>query len=203
MHKGLVREVHQIVDHETVVAFHMNGLAVAGPVRIVVPAHVRHQRRIGQSRIAHPEPDEAMTLDDRIGAHAGRGIDRLLRGHERAAALRIVFQAVIAADQRVALEPALRQRHQAVPAGVFQRRDLAVGLAVHHDMLAADRARQQRMLDLGVPAGGVPGVHGKGFWHWILRTASMSTDCIHYWSNIGKLALNFSICGNYVYIATG
>ena len=144
VHKGLVRQIHQIVDDEAVVALHMDGLAVAGPGRIVIPVHVRHQRRIGERGIAHPEPDEAMALDHGIGAHAGRRIDGLLRGHEGAAALRIVFQAVIAADDGVALEPALRQRHQPVPAGVFQRRDLPVGLPVHHDMLAADRARQQR-----------------------------------------------------------
>ena len=177
VHKGLVREIHQIVDDEAVVALHMDGLAVAGPGRIVVPVHVRHQRRIGQRGIAHPEPDEAMALDHRIGAHAGRRIDGLLRGHEGAAALRIVFQAVIAADDGVALEPALRQRHQPVPAGVFQRSDLPVGLPVHHDMLAADRARQQRVLDLGVPARGVPGVHGEGFWHG--HPPVLSTLCIH------------------------
>ena len=158
VHEGLVGEVHQIVDHEAIIAFHMNGLAVAGPGGIVVPVHVGHQRRVGQRRIAHPEPDEAMPLDHGIGAHAGRGVDGFLRGHEGAAALRIVFQAVIAADDRVAVEPPLGQRHQPVPAGILQRADLAIGLAVHHDMLAADRAGKQRVLEIDVPGGGVPGI---------------------------------------------
>jgi hypothetical protein len=91
VHKSLVREVHEIVDDETVVAFDMNGLAVAGPAGIVVPVHVRYQRGIGQRRIAHPEPDETMPLDHWIRAHAGRRIDGLLRGHEGAAALRVEF----------------------------------------------------------------------------------------------------------------
>src|SRR5262249_46770667 len=152
-------------DDEAIVAFDVNGLAVASPGRIVVPVHVRHQRGIGQRRIAHPEPDEAMPLDHGIGAHASGGVDGLLRGHEGAAPLRVELQPVIAADDGVALEPALGQRHQAMPAGVLQRSNPPVRLPVHHDMLAADRPRQQRALDLGVPARGVPGVHGKGFWH--------------------------------------
>ena len=86
MDEGLVRQVHQIVDHQPVVAFDMNGLAVAGPGRIVVPVHVRNQRGIGHRGIAHPQPDKPMPLDDGIGAHAGRRIDGLLRRHEGAAA---------------------------------------------------------------------------------------------------------------------
>ena len=161
VHEGLVGEVHQIVDHQAIVAFDVNGLAVAGPGRIVVPVHVRHQRRIGQRRIAHPQPDEAMPLDHGIGAHAGRRVDGLLRGHVGAAALRVVFQPVIAADHGVAVEPALRQRHQPMPAGILQRAHLSVGLAVHHDMLAADRARKQRVLEIDIPGGGVPGIERK------------------------------------------
>ena len=181
VHKRLVRQVHQIVDDEAVVAFDVNGLAVAGPGRIVIPVHVRHQRGIGKRGIAHPEPDEAMPLDHRIGAHASGRVDGLLRGHEGAATLRIVFQAVIAADHGVAVEPPPGERHQAVPAGIFQRCNLAIGLPVHHDMLAADRARQQRMLDLGVPASGVPRVHGKGFWHPEPPWPSLGYYCIHVW----------------------
>ncbi len=79
-----------------------------------------------ERRIAHPHPEEAMALDQRIGAHAGRGIDRLLRGHEGAAPVGIVGQAVIAADHVVAAQPSVRERHQAVPAGVFQSHGDAV-----------------------------------------------------------------------------
>ena len=165
VHEGLVGQVHQIVDHQPVVALHMNGLAVAGPGRIVVPVHVGHQRRVGQRRIAHPQPDEAMPLDHGIGAHAGRGVDGVLRGHVGAAALRIEFQPVIAADDVVAVEPSLGQRHQPVPAGVLQRAHLSVGLAVHHDMLAADRARKQRVLEIDIPGGGVPGIEREGWRH--------------------------------------
>lgn len=58
--------------------------------------------------------------------------------------------------------PALRQRHQTVPTGVLQRGDAAVRLSIHHDMLAADRTRKQRVLDVGVPGRRIPGVERKG-----------------------------------------
>ena len=54
MHEGLVRQVHQIVDDQPVIAFDVDGLAVACPGRIVVPVHVGHQRGVGHCRIAHP-----------------------------------------------------------------------------------------------------------------------------------------------------
>ena len=52
-----------------------------------IPVQVRDQRRIGERGIARPEPDEAVTLLDRKGTHAGGRIDGLLRRHERAAAI--------------------------------------------------------------------------------------------------------------------
>ena len=178
MHEGFVGQVHQIIDHQPVVASRVNGLAIAGPFGIVVPVHVRYQRRIGQRRIAHPEPDETMSLHHRIGSHAGRWIDGLLRRHVGAAALRIVFQPVIAADQRVAVEPSFRQRHQSVPAGIFQCADLSIGLAEQHDMLAADGPGKQRVLEVDIPCRGVPGVQWKRCRHGSLPR--MCSNCIHY-----------------------
>jgi len=54
MDERLMREVHQIIDDQPVIAFDMNGLAVSGPGWIVVPVHVRNQRGISHRRIAHP-----------------------------------------------------------------------------------------------------------------------------------------------------
>ena len=54
MHERLVRQVHQIVDNQPVIAFDVNCLAVSGPGGIVVPVHVRNQRRVGHGGIAHP-----------------------------------------------------------------------------------------------------------------------------------------------------
>src|SRR3977135_4192305 len=100
-----------------------------------------------------------VTLDDRISPYACRRIDGFLRRHESATARRIVFQAVISAYHAIAFETALRKRHQTMPAGIFQRRHLSIALPVHDDVLAADRPRKKRLLDIDIPCGGVPGVN--------------------------------------------
>ncbi len=159
--EGLVGEIHQIVDDEPIIAFDGDELAVARPGRIVVPVQVGNLGGIGERRIARPYPDEAMTLDDGIGAHAGRGVDRLLRGHERAAAPRVERQPVVAADHLVALQAPQGQRQQAMPARVRQRGGGAVPTTIENDLLAAYRARQQLPPHLAVVGGSIPGVHGK------------------------------------------
>ena len=74
---------------------------------------------------------------------------------------RVEDEAVVAAYDLVAVQPAFGERHQPVPAGVFQRGDLSLGGTVEHDLLAADRAWKQRMLDVAAPGGDVPGVERK------------------------------------------
>ena len=54
MDKCLVRQVHQIVDNQPVIAFDVDCLAVASPGWIVVPVHVRNEGRVGHCGIAHP-----------------------------------------------------------------------------------------------------------------------------------------------------
>ena len=166
MDVGLVGQVHQIVDDEPPVAFEAHErAALALPFEPVVPVEIGHQRLIGERRIARPHPDETMPLDDRIGAHASRGVDRLLRRHMGAAAGRIEHKAVVAADDLVAGEPAERERQQPVPAGVLERGDGAVRAPVEDDVLVADRAGAELALDLMPPGRGVPGVEGKRFAH--------------------------------------
>ena len=162
VHEGLVRQVHQIVEHQAIVAFDVNGLAVAFPFRIVVPVQVRHLGRVGERGIARPHPYETMLLDHREGTHAGRRIDGLLRRHEGAAAMRVENQPVIAAHHLVAAQLSLRERQQPMPAGVFQRHRTAVLPAIEHHLLVADRAGKQGAAKLMVPHRGVPGVQGKG-----------------------------------------
>ena len=161
VHEGLMRQVHQVVDHQAVVALHPDQLAVAGPARAVVPVQVGDQRRVGQRCITRPHPDEAVALHHRIAAHAGRRVQRLLRRHVCAAALCIEYKTVVAADHLVAVQPAHGQRQQAVPAGILQRGGAAVLQAVEHHLAVADGARQQHALELHVVRGGVPGVQRK------------------------------------------
>src|SRR6266849_4739982 len=54
-----------------------------------------------------------------------------------------------------------------MPAGIFQRGHLSVGLPVDDNVLAADRPRKQRVLDIDIPCGGVPGINREGLGHGI------------------------------------
>jgi len=133
-------------------------LAVAGPLRVVVPVQVGHLVAVGQRRVARPHPHEPVPLDDRVAAHPGGEIDRLLRGHEHAAALGVEHEAVVAAGDVVVLDLALRQRHEPVPAGVLERDRPAVAAAVHHELVPGDLAPEQLALQLDVVGGRVPAV---------------------------------------------
>lgn len=55
MHEGFVRKIHQVVDHEAVVAFHLNQPTVGCPGRIIVPMHVGNACRIGKGGITRPD----------------------------------------------------------------------------------------------------------------------------------------------------
>jgi hypothetical protein len=73
----------------------------------------------------------------------------------------------------VVVQPALGQRQQPVPAGIFQRGDARVFAPEHHDLLAAHGAGQQRGLDLDVVSGGIPSIQREsGHDH------AMNTRCI-------------------------
>ena len=93
-----------------------------------------------------------------VAAHARRRVDRLLRGHEHAAALRVVDETVIAAGHIVALERSLRQRHQPMPAGVLERHSVPAFATVEHQTSPGDLARQELALELNIVGRGVPAV---------------------------------------------
>ncbi|MEJ2655314.1 MAG: hypothetical protein P8Z69_08445 [Acidihalobacter sp.] len=162
VHVGLVSEVHEVVDHELVIALEaVERAAFAGPGRIVVPVEVGNKVGVGQRRVARPDPYQAVAFDSREGADAGRGVHRLLRGHVYTAAVAVEFQAVVAAHEIVAVELAHRQRQQAVPAGVLQRDDVAISATIEHQLLVAQGSFADFVLDFVVPGSGVPGILGE------------------------------------------
>jgi hypothetical protein len=57
---GLVRQVHQVVDHQPVVALDVIEAAAVRPVGAVGPGQRMHQRRIGGALLARPDPDKAV-----------------------------------------------------------------------------------------------------------------------------------------------
>ena len=159
MDVGLVREVHQVVDDEAVVAFEVvERAALADPIGSIVPVEVRHAGRVGKGGIAGPDPDQAVLLDGGKSPHPGGRVDRLLRRHEGAAPGAVEAETVVAAHHRVALERAERERHQPVPTGVFQRRDRAILLAEQDDVALAYGALVEVTPDLVAPSRCIPGV---------------------------------------------
>jgi hypothetical protein len=157
VHVGLVGQVHQVVDHQAVLAVDVVQAATVGPFRILGPFQVVDGGRIGQRLVARPDPDEAVALFDRVAADAGEAAHALARHADRLA-FAAHFQAVVAAHQVAVTDKAQRQRRAAVRAEILDRGDLAFLAAIKHDFFAADLAAQRFSVDLVGRAGHVPGV---------------------------------------------
>ena len=103
-----MREVEQIVEHQPVAALDPRLAGDRVPVGIRDMGVVaRHQSGVGGVRIAHPDEHPAVALDDGIGFHPGPARHRLLPGHVDAFSVAAEHQAVIAAFDLVADQPAL------------------------------------------------------------------------------------------------
>src|SRR3990167_4957633 len=157
MHIGLVGQVHQVVNHQAVVAVDVEQTAAIGPVRAVGPFQVMDQRRVGLLGIARPDPDKAVTLFYRIAADAREATHTLAR-HGLGFAVGAHGQAVIAADQLAVLDETQGQGRAPVRAEILDRRDLALLSAVEGDFLPADLSAQGFFGDLIWGAGYIPGV---------------------------------------------
>jgi hypothetical protein len=160
MHVGLVREVHQVVHHQAVIALHVVQAAGIGPVRVIGPFEVMDLRRIGQARVAGPDPDETMALGHRKAADAGKALHALARHGDRLA-VAAHHQPVIAAHQVSFANLAEGQLRAAVRTEVFHRGNPALDPAVEGDLLAADLAAERPGVDFIGRAGDVPGILGE------------------------------------------
>ena len=160
VHIGLVRQVHQVVDHQPVVGLDVVKPAAVGPLGVVVPLHVRDQRRVGLVLVTWPDPDEPVALHHRKAADRGEAADALA-GHGDRLAVATHFQPVVATDQLALADVAQRQRGAAVRAEIFHRRDLALLGPVEHDGLVADGAAQGLFVDFFGRAGHIPGEGGE------------------------------------------
>ena len=112
------------------------------------PGSSNHGIRGGGRRAAAPgSPSQIQTNGDcswtgNVRTQAPRR-DVLLRGDLDAAAVGVVGEPVIAADDAIALEPAGRKRIRAVDATVLHRHDLTRAAAVEHDRDAEQPAPEQ------------------------------------------------------------
>ena len=58
VHIGLVRQVHEVVDHQPVVGLDVEHAAAIGPFGVVVPGQLRDERGIGQRLVAQNSKSE-------------------------------------------------------------------------------------------------------------------------------------------------
>ena len=114
---------------------------------IVEPVKVLDIGLVRLARVAHPDPDPAPALDDRVGAYPRARRDGGLARHADANPVGIVFQAVIAALQPVADHLAEGKRQMAVTAAVLQRADRPVVGPVEDDRLVEQGACQRLVGD--------------------------------------------------------
>ncbi|MNO24381.1 hypothetical protein D3C76_142030 [compost metagenome] len=181
VHIGFMGEVHEVVDHQAVVATDVEQPAAVGPLIIHRPFQMRNQRRVGLRLVAGPDPDEAIALDGRKGLVAGEATHPLAR-HRHGLAVATHHQAVVAAHQVAVLDIAQRQRCAAVRAEVLDGGYLVLSGAVEHDFFPADLPAQGFGGDFVGGAGDVPGVfrvHGRlsGFCFYLMDPLRLRWAC--------------------------
>ncbi len=139
VHVGLVSQVHQIVDHEAIVAVDVVKPAAIGPFRTFGPVQMMDLCRIGQRRVAGPDPDEAVTLRDWKSPDRRKSADALA-GHRDRLSIMAHGESVIATNELAFDNFAERERSAAVGAEILDCGDLAFGATIENNALAADRA---------------------------------------------------------------
>ena len=159
MDEGEMRQVEQILDQQHVIGLELEPVAGEAPGGIVHPVEILDRRRIGQGRIAHPDPEPVIALDHGIAAHARARRDGALARHQDAGAARIVGESVIGTFERVAAQAPARQRRMAVAAAVGQGDGPPVlGAVEHHRLVEQDAAQEVHARDLVVPRRDIPAI---------------------------------------------
>ncbi|OBX34751.1 hypothetical protein A8U91_03811 [Halomonas elongata] len=137
MYISLMGQVHEVVDHQAIIAVDVVEPAAVGPGRVVGPVQLGNQGGIGLVRVAGPDPYEAMTLFHRVGANA-REAAHPLAGHAGTLAVAAHLQAVIAADQLAVAHETQRQRRTTVGAEILHGRHASFVAAKEDDRFVAD-----------------------------------------------------------------
>lgn len=140
---GLVGQVQQVVHQQAVPGVqrgHPTDHRVPG---VDQPGGPGNRGGIGPLPVTDEHPDEGVLLHHRIRGDPGGTRNPLLPRHEDTGAGLVVGEAVVAADDGVAVEPALRQRVAPVHTPVGQRHRLPGLGAVQHQRLTEHRTGQQ------------------------------------------------------------
>ncbi len=155
MDVGFVSEVHQVVDHQAVIALNVKQPSAIRPLITHSPFQMRNQGGIGLVPLPRPDPDESVTLDGGKGLVAGKAPDTLT-GHGDRLAIATHHQTVVTADQLPVLDESQRERGTAMRTEVLEGHDLLILIAVEHHLLIADLPAERLVSDFIRCTGHVP-----------------------------------------------
>src|SRR5439155_13937789 len=151
----LVAQIHEVVDHQPIVASDVKEPAAIRPLAVFGPSEVVQSGGIRARRIPRPYPHKPVALDDRKSANRRKASYALTRHRDRLA-VAAHFESVIPADELALGYRAERQRRAAVRTEILERGGLAVRATIENDRLAADPAAQRLVIDFIGGAGDVP-----------------------------------------------
>ena len=143
MYVGQMGQIQEIIVEQLVVARNMKrGIPLHHrPVRIVHHTPVRQQIFIRLLGITHPDPDVLVFLQHRPGSDPAVRRYFGLPRHLYTSTCPIECQTMIAAFECIADDPAFGQRQVAMATPIFQRNNLASGIAKQRQRLVEDRPR--------------------------------------------------------------
>ena len=157
---SLVGQVHEVVDHEPVIAFDVVQPTAVGPLGVIGPGQMVDLGGVGLLRIARPDPDKTVALHHGIRPYGGEAT-HALAWHGYRLAIATHLQTVVATNQFAVFDLAQRQRSTAVGAKVFDGGHLVLGATEEHDGLATNLAAEGLSIDFAGHSAHVPSVLGK------------------------------------------
>ena len=157
MHIGLVGQVHQVIDHQAVVARDVIKPTAISPSRVIEKLKLRNQVFTGLVSLPRPDPDKAIALDHRETANR-RKAPHTLTGHGDGFAFAPHFEPVVATDQVAVFDKPQRKWCATVRTKIFQSDRMPLGATVKHHALATNLATQGLILEVVRHARYVPSI---------------------------------------------
>jgi hypothetical protein len=159
VHEREMGKVAEVVDDQQPVRLVMHIAGKPAPFGIGERRIIDDQTGVGLFGIPRPDPDQVVTFDGRIAAHAQFRRDHVLAGNLDALARRVELHAVIHAPDIVALDAAHRERRRAMATAIVERDDFAARAPIQHDRPLQQHARQLGAVDqFVIPGRDIPGI---------------------------------------------
>jgi hypothetical protein len=150
-------QIHQIIDHQTVVTLDMEQTTAISPTVIFGPMEFRQFRLISLGFITRPNPDKTVLLHHWKRAGARETIGTLFWHRDRLS-IRPHTKAMIATHQLALFHKTQGHRGTTVWAKVFDTRYGITFTSIHNQIVITDRATQWFIGYFRGHSGDVPSV---------------------------------------------